>query len=531
MDRNRLLLAAVAAYGAGNAALYCSLLPLWEGFDEAFHYGYVQELAVERRLPVLGKSALPDEIWTSMKLAPASHVLERVWPELTTFGEFFALPPAAQAERRRQLENIRPAPRAADAANPKNYEAHQAPLAYALLAVPDAAWRGTALPARVWRLRLFGAILSCLAMSAAAIYLARGLGLSPPDTAALLFLTFSTQMFYAAVCHVANDWLAVPLAVGLFGAAVRFHAAPEWKNAWTLALLLGLGLLTKAYFLAFAPAVLVLFLVRRPPTAAAFLLAAALAGPWYLRNLSLYGSVTGMVESVNGVDARAVAAALPRISWLETIGYMARGSLWTGNNTFSTFSRFTLNLMLALLCAGLVVRFAKGRPSAAGRVVFAGMAVFAAALVYATAQEYVFRKGVSAGASVWYAAPLLVPLLCLALTGFARAGPWGWWLRAATLALWTYVICATYWAKLIPLYGGYGGRNATLPRLFRWYAGGLAALSNVAPAPAAAICVLAGATTIGAVALCWRITSLARPTSQPPGPAPASPSPRKIPSL
>jgi len=41
MKRRWLLL----TYALINAALYSILLPLWEGFDEPFHFGYVQYLA------------------------------------------------------------------------------------------------------------------------------------------------------------------------------------------------------------------------------------------------------------------------------------------------------------------------------------------------------------------------------------------------------------------------------------------------------------------------------------------------------
>ena len=127
------------------------------------------------------------------------------------------------------------------------------------------------------------------------MYFSRGLGLTKLDEQVLLFLLFSTQMFYATVCHIANDWLAVPLAVGLFGAAVRFHLNTVSKNALVLALLLAAGLLTKAYFLAFVPAVLALaawHLFAKPRltfrSALAFLLVLVLSGPWYWRNISLY---------------------------------------------------------------------------------------------------------------------------------------------------------------------------------------------------------------------------------------------------
>jgi len=516
-DRIRsLLIVAVIAYGVTNAFLYCSLLPLWEGFDEAFHYGYVQELAVGRTLPVLGKASLSDEVWSSMQLAPVSHVVRRSYPNLTAFDEFFALPSAVQAQRRDQLYRLNPALRNTHSGTPSNYEVHQAPLAYAVLAIPDALWSGAPLTTRIWRLRLFGAIFACLTISAAALYLARGLGLRRIDEPVLLFLLFSTQMFYATVCHVANDWLSVPSAVGLFGAAVRFHQAPSSRNAFVLSAMLALGLIEKAYFLAFVPAVLALVLWQawaQPrltfQAALAFVLVPALSGTWYARNLLLYGSLSGTVESINGVGARAVAAVLPQISWPRTIGYVARGSLWTGNNTFSSFSQTTLDAMLLVSFAGIIALLVATRLKALSpseRIVLAGILFFSVALAYVTAQQYIFTKGASAGASVWYTQPLLVPMTVLVLAGFERARALGSWLRAAMLLLWTYTICATYWVKLIPLYAGYGGEKATVPRLLNWYkqfpTDGREMLSNVALLPAETICALAGVVTIAAVILC-----------------------------
>jgi hypothetical protein len=52
-------------FGALNGLLYSSLLPLWEGFDEPFHYAYVQDLSVDQRLPVLGRANLSAEVWRS----------------------------------------------------------------------------------------------------------------------------------------------------------------------------------------------------------------------------------------------------------------------------------------------------------------------------------------------------------------------------------------------------------------------------------------------------------------------------------
>ena len=49
------------AYVLTNAALYSALLPLWEGFDEPFHFGYVQYLANGNGLPDPRTSRLSKE--------------------------------------------------------------------------------------------------------------------------------------------------------------------------------------------------------------------------------------------------------------------------------------------------------------------------------------------------------------------------------------------------------------------------------------------------------------------------------------
>jgi hypothetical protein len=49
--------------------------PLWEGFDEAFHYSYIQTLAEHRTLPVYGQSTTSLEITESFEQAPVSVVV------------------------------------------------------------------------------------------------------------------------------------------------------------------------------------------------------------------------------------------------------------------------------------------------------------------------------------------------------------------------------------------------------------------------------------------------------------------------
>jgi hypothetical protein len=486
------------AFALANAVLYCSLVPLWEGFDEPFHYAYVQQLSVSGRLPVLGETRISEEVWRSMLLAPASHVVQRARPELQTFDRYFAL---SGDERRSQRAALDAIPRGASTPSSiGNYEAHQAPLAYALLALPDRLLSGWPITRRILWLRLIGALAGGVATMFGARRLFGALGVcgadplvcgrppgrpsagagpggpaqtrgSAPHEAAALFCLIATQMYWATVGHVANDWLAIPLATWFF-------AELAGTNTPRLAIATALGLLAKAYFLPLAVCALAVVAWRRARTLPLFVaVVLAIAGPWYWRNLRLYGTLSATVESVAGVGLPQVWAAVPKVNWGRSILYMLRASLWTGNNSFTTFSAVTLNCMLLVLAAGLVLAIRKR--TAAKTTVAGTAAVFGCAILYVTASDFVFRHGESAGASPWYLEVLLPPVLGLAFAGMSRAGRLGSALAAAAVLLWGYVSMAGYLVKLLPLYGGYQQGRMTLRQAFGWYSSDRGRMSDM----------------------------------------------------
>ena len=213
----------VCAFGLLNAVLYASLMPLWEGFDEPFHYGYVQALDSRHSLPVLGHTPLSDEIFASLSLAPASSIVKHNLPFAVTFSEHFAMPEAERRSLRDRLWNPPPGSRSKEAVGTNNYEAQQAPLAYVAMVPADLFWRDVTLPRRVWMLRLFCAVIATILEALLAILLARTVGLDLVWHASVLLLIFSSQMFYAAAARVSNDWLAAPAVTLLFLAALRFR--------------------------------------------------------------------------------------------------------------------------------------------------------------------------------------------------------------------------------------------------------------------------------------------------------------------
>ena len=502
---------ALVAYGILNATLYASLLPLWEGFDEPFHYGYVEHLEKYREFPELGKTPLSGQVWTSLHLAPASRAVKDNLPWAIAFDEYFRMPQFQRERMRLELEGLS----LSGSSNSLNYEAHQPPLAYLLLATADNFWSSASLPTRVWRLRLLCAVFASVGTIFFLSRLARRLGMSRLDEQSLLFVVLSLQMFYATTAHISNDWLAVPVMVALFERLLAAQERPTSYNMVTLAGLFAAGLLTKAYLLALVPVVFAVLLAlvkqRRMNWRKIALFTAPVlvaCGPWYVRNLRLYGNLSGMQETAGGTDWAGLTAAFLHVPWLRSATDLMFSSLWTGNNSITTFSSVTLSMLLAgVFAASLVYLFVlvKKPPPRGESIVLLGCAAYLVALAYSTTVTFWFTKGKALTVSPWYTQPFLLLLLALLFCGLARDRAQGKWIQAWLVCWSGYIISATYWAKLIPLYAGYPHGRIVLFQLAAWYRSDrpqmMALLSTTVMARPGTIFALAAAVVVAAIAL------------------------------
>lgn len=465
---------AILLLGIVNAALFSGLLPLWEGFDEAFHYGYVEELWQSPHLPVLGRTPLPYDVVASFQLAPVSNVARIPIPEAISYDAWFALPASDRERRRRTLDQL--------AANPQpmargNYEAHQPPLAYLLLAPLDWSLARFSLMARVLILRLICGVGSVLLLFFGASALCRNLKVPEPFANAALFAIFSTEMLYATTAHIANDWLAVGASACFLAALTAFVRTPDRRSGLALAAWLAVGLLTKSYFpifALFAAGVAAILLGHGRTRVRTLLPAAALilvpAAPWYIRNLRLYGNAGGTPQAFEGIGIGQVLAAAPRVNWPAAGGYMARASLWTGNNWFTSYSRTTLDVALALLALGIAAWCAHRRSvGPAERAVFGATVLFLGGVAYETCAMVAQRGGEVAGPSPWYTQVLLAPVLVLTCLGFARWKRMGRPLAGAMVALWGWILLTTWTLKLFPMYSGRGADPMRAHQVWGWW--------------------------------------------------------------
>ncbi len=457
------------AYALMNAVLYSMLLPLWEGFDEPFHFGYVQYLANGNGFPDPRTSRLSQEVGSSLSLAPASLSVQRNLPEIISYPEFFGWPESERQRTHQRLSQIDPSLRW-QPSDFLDYEALQAPLAYAALALPERALAKMPLPSRVLLLRIIASTLGGLLLFFGAERLARQLGISDPHKEIAIFCTFSCQMIWATLAHVANDWLALPLTLWLLVMVIHYEECPSVRRATFASGVLVMGLLTKAYFIAFIPLLMSVCILRRRwwDLGIGLVFISALAGPWYMRNLERYGTISGMQELRQGTDPMLALRAIHMARIAAALDSYARGALWTANNTFRSFSIKTLRaVVLAWLAALLLWAATRHRRAEWIVILFSGF--FILALAYDTGINYVASHHESASPGPWYTQVLLVPMLALALLGTSRSGKGGKVVAVSMVLLFGYILVATYWVKLMPLYGGFEGRTslASVTMLYR----------------------------------------------------------------
>lgn len=514
-----MLRVALIAFGFANAILYSAILPLWEGFDEPFHFAYVQYLANGQGLPDPRTSVLSREVAASIAIAPASNVVRDNLPQVATFSEFFAWPRSDRAAMKARLREI-PRDWSWQPSNILIYEALHPPLAYLLLAGPERWLARLSLPGRVLALRIAAALAATALLYIGASRLYSELDIPEAYGAAAIFCTFSLQMTWATLAHVANDWLSVPLAVCSVAAMVGYWKRPRLRVALCVGGLIAAGLLTKAYFLALTPAALVVCLARKRWRDAAVVTAIILisAGPWYVRNVVHFGSLTGMQETRSGIGPAEMVRSAATLNWPQAAGIALRSALWTGNSSFTSFSLRAEIAIIALWFLAMAL-WAIRRHGGAEWIVALYGALFAVALVYVTLLSHAFTGGVAKAPSPWYSQVLVAPLLGLAFLGCARSRKLGSIVASLLTLAFGHFLVATYIVKLIPLYGGFEQRTslAALAKLYSTQFSSLAEnLDWLSLGPASLIFTLTLGVVVLAIALLVRLcAALNRELKQP----------------
>jgi len=382
---------------------FALVTPLGEGFDEPWHFGYVQYVAQTGHIPLGRSTRLSEELVTFLEKHPVSWWLNGAFPSLLAHEEYWAQErPVEDAI----LKNLRFSGKYHESSVEvaEQYERHQPPLYYVFAArVFVLASRFLPLVDTFLALRLFSVLLAST-MVPAAFTLARIVLKDPAWTNGVGALVVLFPGLYPGVVRVANDALAVPLACWTFVMLSLFVEHRKLTYLYGLCALLAAGLWTKAFFLPILAAVLLVLTLFAHARAVVVAAGAALAGaPWYVYNLVHSGAFTGLPETVSSQSSIASSfGALRHLDWVNLINVAATSHIWIGNWSLLAIRSWMHKLILIVFLLGVLgilahPRKAMNRTAIVLSIVYA---VFVFGLVYYATQ--VFQYGGISVSQGWY---------------------------------------------------------------------------------------------------------------------------------
>jgi 4-amino-4-deoxy-L-arabinose transferase-like glycosyltransferase len=461
-----------------RAFFYSAILPLWEGYDEYGHFAFLQHLLATPTLPRT-TDPISSEVEQSLRLAPLPFELRSLAAPYVTHEAYWRLPAEERAQRQASLAGLHQVPAASGSGEFRLHEAQQPPLYYWLSAPLLKLLGHASLPARLLLLRWASVLLASLVIPLGFLLCRHVLSSEAAAVAVVAVIAVMPEMTLD-VARVANDGLAVPLFTLLAYATVAFLDHPERRGrAWLLGLVLGAGLLTKAYFVAALPPLILLLawtVLRKGSrratvvvnVALAVLLAGAVSGWWFWRNHELTGAWLGESSAtVKGVSWLFLLGQAAGTEWLRVADAIFVSHIWCGGWSFlgvrSWMYHFYEYAALAA-CLGLVL-FAARLFRAAGQeragirrghfLALLGLYVFFWLGLGYHALANLVNYGLAATAG-WYLYCLVAPELVLAAWGLgALAAPsWRRWILPAAAASFALLdLYATHFV-LLPYYTG-----------------------------------------------------------------------------
>lgn len=449
---NSLLLLAVALAGLAHLAF----LPPFEGFDETSHFSYIQELADAGTVPRFGI----DKMSSDVDSYPGPHPYASRPPFDNvgglTYRSFFNGSTLPSLTPQNGL-SYRPG-------HSVNPEAQHPPLYYLLMAPFYLMAKGWSWPALLlllravsWTIAFAGFVIGCRATQQSLM----ALKVSPNLCLLAAAWPFLFPQFFPEMARLGNDSLCL-LFMGIgWWLMLRILADRRISTTLLLGLVLGLGMLTKAFFVPILVGCVALLWFHelrerdgRQLRNAVILLVSAcvIGGGWYLyRYLTVGSFITAndiMAAQANGPILGQILNTVGIGGVLRGFGQLIVSFAWAGTWSYGRFSPlFTLPVILLaaipLVCWLIKLRWAP-TPVIAPLFIVTPMVL---GLCYYMLTQIV-RGGAGAGTPGWYLHIMAGPL-SLALIK-------GWRYRAilAVLAVYALIYHAVLWAMQLSLFSG-----------------------------------------------------------------------------
>ena len=450
-----LILATVALLGVAHSAL----LPPFEEYDSIQYWSGIQQVADTATIPLRGVARLSADLDfydgpRTFDSAPGQP------PSGMTYRAFFSRPAPALPV---------PATRFFRPGAALNYEGQQPPLYFVALApayllARDWSWPSHMLLLRLvsWALAFTGFAIGCRATIGALsrLGIAPALGLLVPAWP-LLFPEFFPDM-----ARIGNNGTCL-FFVGIAWALIlRLLRGPDLRAVIGLGLALGLGLLTKAFFVPITAGVALLFFyvaIRNRSwqplrdLAVALAIAAAMGSAWYLHNYTSSGSFMNLGDFVKIEEKGGVLQTVLRegvnfqelLQFLRGTAVMAATFAWSGTWSRALLSPiFTAPIVIMALVAFGSWLWAIRRWPIEGQAPLFVAGPFLLGLIYHQIVWSLTGAGIMAGTPGWHL-HVLSPVLALAFV-------LGWRYRnlLAGLAIYSIAFHTVCWATQASFFSG-----------------------------------------------------------------------------
>jgi hypothetical protein len=478
-----------------RGVFYCSVLPVWEGYDEPFHFAFVQYLVSSHRLPIPA-TLVSREIEASLHSLPLPWTLQKqaYANPILTHDAFWKLDVLQREHLQRQFRQI-PKQWAEEPATEliTDYEAQQPPLYYLLFSLPLRGISSLELPSRVWLLRVLSVLVASTLVPLGYLVALKLLG---NETTTLGIVALATMMpeLMVNISRVGNESLAIVLYTLLVYATLKVVEGPrQFGYLQVVALVLGLGLLTKAYFLTAVPSLFVIIarcFLRWPnhrktlalQLGVAMAITVTVAGSWYWRAHRVLGSWSGLYSAAAlGTASKSdLLRQIWHVNWLGAVISVALSHIWYGAWSFLRVSNtvyLVFGAVMVLAAVGTLILFVKLWKIPTSResellfrerfiVLICFYGFFCLGLAYQVLTLFM-SEGVSASTG-WYIYCLVIPELILLYCGLRTALPFGlhrWILPSLTTAFALLDLYGMHFL-LLPYYSGIISHSAIYAGVF-----------------------------------------------------------------
>ena len=473
---NRILILLFWGICVLKGVLYISITPVFEGFDEPWHYSYIQEIAEHSRFPHAQKSKISMEIKESFSFLPHPPFSEKGY----TYYDYWKLSREDRIQLRNSLINIPRDFRKLDSEGERGqYQAQHPPLYYLICVPIYSLMSDYDLIYRVFSLRLLSVLLSSLTIPFGYLAIRKWFHSDQVIQVIVTGIIISMPVFYFDTSRIGNDSLGVPLfTVMLLLCGVIWNGNWSYLLTTGLAIILGLGLLTKAYFTAAIPPIIALFLLKNlydhtslknflNHLVILFFGSLIISSWWYIINYMNYGTFTGLYESIinNSDNSQSWYLAIFDINLGRFFRRVIDSHLWPGHWSFvkipKYFSRayrliFFLGIFLyTIKILHAIVKKRVNKENITNILIWLFYTIFWIAMYYHTLQAWNLMGHIMTGG--WYLCAVIVFEVVILVKGYS------FFIRKASLQFLTYltiffffIITETYgiFLRLLPFYSG-----------------------------------------------------------------------------